>query len=287
MEMGRISYSQLSLYNECPMHWKLRYIDRVSIDKSSIHLVFGKAMHTTLQTYLETMYRESIKIADALNLYEILEEELVKEFKEAEESYKEKPCNLKDIKEFFNDGIFIIEWFKKHRADYFNKRNWELIGCEVPLNVELKNNIRFIGFIDVVLYHVPTNRYKIIDIKTSTRGWNKYQKKDKNKTSQLLLYKEFFAKQNNCVVENIEVEYFIAKRKLWENTDFPQKRIQLFVPASGVVSMNKVNKSLNHFIESAFDSSGEYVNKEKATPSKSACRWCEFNQTEYCSVGVK
>ena len=24
-----------------------------------------------------------------------------------------------------------------------------------------------------------------------------------------------------------------------------------------------------------------------ATPSKKACRWCEFNQTEYCSQGVR
>ena len=23
------------------------------------------------------------------------------------------------------------------------------------------------------------------------------------------------------------------------------------------------------------------------TPSEKACRWCEFNQTEYCKVGVK
>jgi hypothetical protein len=287
MEMGRISYSQLSLYNECPMHWKLRYVDKVSIDKSSIHLIFGSAMHTTLQMYLDTMYRESIKIADALDLSEILEEKLIKEFKEAEKKYGTKPCKFEDINEFFNDGIFIIDWFKKHRAEYFNKRNWKLIGCEVPLNVELKNNIRFIGFIDIIMHHVPTNRYKIIDIKTSTWGWNKYQKRDKNKTAQLLLYKQFFAKQNNCTVEDIDVEYFIVKRKLWENTDFPQKRVQIFVPSSGIVSMNKVNKSLHYFIESAFDAAGKHKGVGEPTPSKKACRWCEFNQTEYCTVGVK
>ena len=50
---------------------------------------------------------------------------------------------------------------------------------------------------DVVLKHIPTNRIKIIDIKTSSWGWNKYQKANKNKTSQLLLYKQFFSKQEN------------------------------------------------------------------------------------------
>ena len=31
-------------------------------------------------------------------------------------------------------------------------------------------------------------------------------------------------------MDKIEVEYFIVKRKLYENLDFPQKRVQKFVP---------------------------------------------------------
>ena len=136
--------------------------------------------------------------------------------------------------------------------------------------------------------HVPTNLIKIIDIKTSTMGWNKWMKKDENKTQQLLLYKQFYSKQYNHPIENIEVEYFIVKRKLYENLDFPQKRVQKFSPASGTVSMNKVAKRLDTFIDLAFDEEGEKTPKNiVATPSKKACRWCEFNQTEYCNQGVR
>ena len=118
-------------------------------------------------------------------------------------------------------------------------------------------------------------------------GWNKWMKKDENKTQQLLLYKQFYSKQYNHPVDKIEVEYFIVKRKLWENAMYPQKRVQKFSPASGTVSLNKVAKRLDVFLNEAFTDSGEHKNDMVATPSKIACRFCEFNQTEYCNVGVR
>ena len=52
--------------------------------------------------------------------------------------------------------------------------------------------------------------------------------------------------------------------------------------------MNKVAKKLNTFMTEAFNNVGEYTpDNLKPTPSKKACRFCEFNQTEYCSRGIK
>ena len=112
-------------------------------------------------------------------------------------------------------------------------------------------------------------------------------KADKNKTQQLLLYKKFYSEQYNHPMDKIDVEYFIVKRKLWENLDFPQKRVQKFVPAHGKPSVNKVINGLNLFLENAFDDKGNHkTDKIFALPSKKACRFCEFNQTEYCDKGV-
>ena len=111
-------------------------------------------------------------------------------------------------------------------------------------------------------------------------------KKDENKTQQLLLYKQFYSKQYNHPIDKIEVEYFIVKRKLWEKAMFPQKRVQKFSPASGTVSMNKVNKKLLNFIGEAFTEEGEQKDDMIATPSKKACKWCEFRKTEHCSEGM-
>jgi len=284
--MAHISYSQLSLYNECPKHWQLNYINKVSVFRPSIHLVFGSAMHTTLQTYLDTMYNSTIKNADSLDLPNILYESLGEEFLKSKAEHDKNPCTKSELKEFYQDGLNIIDFFKKHRNKYFSK-NWELLGCEIPLDVELKNGIRFIGYMDVVLRHIPTNRIKIIDIKTSSWGWNKYQKADKNKTSQLLLYKQFFSEQENYKLDNIDIEYFIVKRKLYPNADFPQKKIQTFAPAHGKVSMNRVTNSLHNFLNNGFDENSEFKVNQIATPSKSSCKWCEFNQTEYCDKGVR
>ena len=49
------------------------------------------------------------------------------------------------------------------------------------------------GDIDLVIRETIHNMYKIIDLKTSTKGWNKYQKSDPLKTSQLIIYKEYYS----------------------------------------------------------------------------------------------
>ena len=286
--MAKISYSQLSLYTNCPHQWKLRYIDKISQFESNIYLIFGTAMHETLQHYLDVMYNKTAKKADEINLPKFLQKALVEEFKKAEETDGKPPCTKEQLTEFFEDGLQILDFFKKKRGEYFSKKGWKLVGIEKPINVELKDNLRIVGFLDIVMYHEFTDTIKIIDIKTSTMGWNKWAKKDENKTAQLLLYKQFYSKQYNHPIEKIDIEYFIVKRKLWEKAMFPQKRVQKFVPASGTVSMNKVAKKLKAFIDDAFTETGEHNIKEyKKTPSKKACRFCEFNQTEYCSAGVK
>ena len=284
--MNRISYSQISMYGDCPLRWKLNYVDDLRIFESNIHLIFGTAMHEVLQTYLEVMYNDSIKNADLLPLEEMLKDKLIEQFKSREEEEGKAPCTKEDLQEFFQDGVDILDFFRKKRGDYFQKRQYELIGCEVPIEVMMKKDIKMVGYLDIVLKHIPTDTITIFDIKTSTRGWNKWMKADKNKTQQLLLYKQFYSKQYGVPIENIEVEYFIVKRKLWEEAMFPQKRVQKFSPASGTVSMNKVNKGLNLFLENAFDDKGEYKSDMVATPSKKACRFCEFKNTEYCSYGI-
>ena len=286
--MSKISYSQLSMFSECPLRWKLNYIDKLKVSEPSIHLLFGTAMHEVIQTWLEVIYHDSIKNANKLNLEQRLHDKMMEQFKLDKEAYGKDPCTLEQLREFFQDGVDILDFVKKKRADYFNKRGYKLIGCEVPIEVDLKKNIKMIGYLDIVILDEITNTLKIYDIKTSTQGWNKWQKKDENKTQQLLLYKQFYSKQYNHPIENIEVEYFIVKRKLWEKAMFPQKRVQKFSPASGTVSMNKVAKRLDTFLDLAFDDEGERISENIIpTPSKKSCRWCEFNKTEHCSVGVR
>jgi len=274
------------MYNECPFKWKLNYVDKLSIFESNIYLIFGTAMHEVLQTYLEVMYNDTIKSADMLDLEEMLRDKMIEQFKLRKEEEGKPPCTKEDINEFFKDGCDIIDFFKKKRGQYFSRRGYKLIGCEVPIEVDMEKNIKMVGYLDIVILDEITDRIKIYDIKTSTMGWNKWQKKDENKTQQLLLYKKFYSEQYDHPIDRIDVEYFIVKRKLWENLDFPQKRVQKFVPANGTPSINKVSRRLDIFLNEAFTEDGEKKDDMLPTPSKKACRWCEFKKTEYCSEGI-
>ena len=287
--MKKISYSQYNQWVSCPYKWKLNYIDKKSIWTDSIHTMFGTSMHEVLQTYLTIMYNDTAKMADALPLEKMLLTRMTRNYQQImKRNGGEEFCEQKDMEEFYSHGLIILEWFKKNRGKYFSKKGYELVGIEVPINYDLPNDIKFIGYMDVVIYDKVRDRYKIIDIKTSTMGWNKWQKADKTKTDQLLLYKYFYGAEKDISLDKIDVEYFIVKRKLYEGLDFPQRRVQTFSPASGKPSVNKVITNLNTFIDESFIN-GEYSTDHTyvKTPSKKNCKWCEFNQTEHCDSGVK
>ena len=288
--MNKISYSQYSMWAQCPHRWKTAYIDGNREFSDNIHTLFGTSMHEVIQAFLTVMYEDTAKAAEALPLEDMLRTRMKRNFESVlENNGGEMFCTEKDMVEFYMHGVEILKFIRKKRAQYFSKKGYELVGIEVPLEYDLPNNIKFIGYIDVVIKDTVRDVIKIYDIKTSTMGWNKWMKADKNKTDQLLLYKQFYSKQFNHPMDRIEVEYFIVKRKLYENLDFPQKRVQKFAPANGKPSINQVVKRLDEFMSESFKSDGEYNTEHiyRKEPSKKNCRYCDFNQTEFCDAGVK
>ena len=280
-----ISFSQLQMYTECPKKWSLQYKDGQKQFTSSIHTVFGTALHETLQKYLEVMYGESGAAADRLNTSEMLEENLRNEYKiQYKKNKNQHFLEPDELREFYEDGVEIIREFAKHKGKYFSKRGWYLVGCEVPIMLNPSPshpNLLFQGLLDVVMYHEATNKFLIIDIKTSKSGWSKYQKKDELKQFQLILYKKFFAEQYNIPIENIEVEFFIVKRKLYESEDFVIRRIQQYSPPSGKVKLNKATKTLEKFISEAFNRDGYKEVDHQPTPNNN-CNFCPFHKTHHC-----
>jgi hypothetical protein len=75
-----------------------------------------------------------------------------------------------------------------------------------------------------------------------------------------------------------------------EQSDFVQKRVQEFIPASGPIKTKKAVNKMEEFINECFEPAGEI--KERVyprTPSASACKWCPFyEQPRYCEhAGAK
>lgn len=278
MAKKTISYSQYSLYANCPRRWKLDYLEGLRKYEQNINTLFGSAFHHTTQEYVRHLLTDSAKAADQMDLHGLLRDTLFKEYQQA----LSKNGNVhfstpQELSEFYNDGVAILNYFKRHRVQFFNTKHHELVGIEEPLNVELVNNLTFTGFIDIIIKDTRDNTYTIYDIKTSTNGWNKYQKADQSKTAQLILYKEFYAKQFNVDPDHIRVEYIIVRRKINEDAEFVMKRIQTFSPASGKPTRNKVGKSLMEFIQNCFTEEGEYnPNGHYPAIESSVCNYCPY-----------
>jgi hypothetical protein len=251
------------MYQKCPKQWDLAYIQGLRTFSQSIHTLFGTAFHETLQTYLTIMLEET----------------------------GEHFSTKFELMEFYNDGVAILDWIKKNRVRYFSAKNDELVGIEVEIyHPVLPENekVLMLGYLDVVLRDKRTDRVRIRDIKTSTMGWNKYQKADKIKASQLVLYKEYFAKQYGFDVDKIDILYFIVKRKLIEGAMFPQRRVQEFIPASGKPTRNKLVRSIEEWIGTCFDKDGNYNTNRQypaiAGKNNKNCKYCEFaDKDDLCS----
>lgn len=281
-----ISWSQLRMFYTCPRSYKLKYIDKKSENPINIHLIFGTAIHTVLQKYLEVAYENTIKEANELDLDQMLLEEMRNDFK----LRKDKGDNLEvtklEMKEFLMDGVEILKYFKNHRKEYFPSKNHKLLGIETQLHHKLKEDVSgdkglyFLGYIDILIYDESLHKVKVIDIKTSTKGWKDYKKKDKNTTYQLVAYKKFLSEKFNIKIDTIEPSFIIFKRKINKELMYPPKRIQEFIPSHGTVSLKKVDEKVNKFVKYVFDE-----NLERRTdvpyPAVSGfrqynCTFCEF-----------
>jgi hypothetical protein len=280
-----VSYSQYSTWQNCPLQWKLQYIDKLKGERS-IELIFGNAMHETIQAWLKILYEEKdtpIR-AKTFDMHEFYKEALKTAAKEELLSGEKQLTTKDELIEYYVDGCKILDHMRQYAGDWFQKP-FELKGVELPLEIELENNLKFTGYIDVVLWHKSAKTLYIYDFKTSRWGWT-HQKKDPKKTDQLLLYKKFYSQKYGIPQENIKVEFIILKRKINEHAEFKVKHVVGFEPSHGSISMKRTTERFDNFINTAFNPDGSYnLTTVHPTPSESACKYCAFNNDDSkCSV---
>lgn len=278
----KVSFSQYSMWLKCPFQWKLNYMDNLRKTDFNLSIFFGTAMHHAVQTYLETLYTKGIESADELDVIQLFIEKLHSELEKEKDKFTASP---EEVNSFIEDGKNIIKTLLStgNRTRYFPASKYEFIGVEVPLDMEILNNVNFIAFLDLVLKDKTTGKYKIYDFKTSAVGWNNYMKEDESKYSQILLYKAFYSKKYNVNLEDIEVEFFILKRNLYENVSFPQSRIQTFTPTNTKKAIAESLTGFIKFVEECFTSEGEF-NMNASYPKipgkgKKNCKYCAHYKT--------
>jgi hypothetical protein len=280
-----VSYSQYSIYKTCPHQWYLTYIEHKLPPFASIHTTFGTSFHETLQHYITVMYNESKTAANRIDLEEYFKTRFSENYTNDYKNIGKHFSSPKEMSEFYEDAVAILSWVKKHTAKIFTTKNVRLLGIELPLLVKIANNLYYKAFIDFITYDEDTNKIHIYDIKTSTRGWSDNEKKKEIKLHQVILYKEYFAKQYDTDVENIEVEFIIVKRKIYEKAEYPPPRVQMFAPASGKTKRKQALESFQEFIKNCFDELGKHQIKSYIkNVGKSSCKWCPYRENkELCN----
>jgi len=102
-----ISYSQMSIFRGCPHRWKLQYKDKIKRFTSSIHTVFGTAIHEAMQHYLDVAYEKSFAAADReIDIQEYFQEAYIGEYqKQYKSNNSEHFSDAVEMREFFEDGV--------------------------------------------------------------------------------------------------------------------------------------------------------------------------------------
>lgn len=276
----RVSYSQFSNWFKCRHRWYLDHVKGLREFEDSVSTCFGTAMHEVIQLYIETLYKKSAKEADTHDLNKIFLDAFDRELA-GKEKGKVVEITPEVHKEYVEDGANIITSFTNmtNRIKHFPSNKYEFISAEDEIIMPIKQNVEFVCYIDLVLKEKSTGRYKIIDIKTSTSGWNHYQRDDESKVAQILLYKAFYSRKYNINIDMIDVEFFILRRKLWENYNFPQSRIQTFIPKNNQPAVARALNYFAEFVTECFTPEGKAIQTpeiylKNPGKAKKNCKYC-------------
>jgi len=145
--MRPLSYTQISLYQSCPLCYRLRYIDRLQ-PKDKGHLSFGSTMHACAEYFFKVKVPPPPSRDELLQFYQ--QNWLPKGYKSAEEEARYKAYGLEILTRFW----------EIHRPDF-----------RIPVAVEKMfyidiDGIKLKGYIDRV-DKLDSGELSIVDYKTN------------------------------------------------------------------------------------------------------------------------
>lgn len=263
-KIQRFSYSKLSTFIQCPMKYKLKYVDGNFEASEAIHLDIGNLLHKVL----EIKYRNIIENKE--NNYEELLEIIQNGI--AEETEKDKGkyiIGIEKIKEKFGEDRFIEIDSKSNLSyedklqvfyDYLEKDDigfWKPFVVEQPFEFNYEGKAILNGFIDRIDIN-ENGDLRVVDYKSSNKVFD-----DKDLTTPLQMFIYALACENLFGKRPIEYQYDMillgAKQNACTKGYFNR-------------GLKKLNKTLDDIRE--YEESGNY--KPKPTP---LCHWCEFSET--------
>jgi len=193
-----ISFSEFSLYNQCGHRHLIEKHLGIEPQPPSIHLFFGNAVHEAIEVTL----KENLSLDDRISFFKTTFRKYMMD-------------NMKESPDFFETDNFLDQGENILRILDLEeiKNEYDVVSIEEPLYEQMYKGFYFKGFLDLVLQHKKTKRYKVDDWKTSGQAWDvDRKKKDVIFTYQMPLYKFFWARKHNIPLDQIDCEYIVLNR---------------------------------------------------------------------------
>ncbi len=234
------SHSKLSTFEQCPLKFKFRYIDKIKPEiEKTIEVHLGTAVHDTLE-WLYNLIKEGNKVPTIDELITTYSVKWQDEFSN-EIVIVKKEMSAKD---YFNKGVqFLLDYYVKHQP--FKDGT---IECEKRIVIELDENTKIQGYIDRLVKNIESGKFEIHDYKTAkTLPTQKKMDEDRQLALYSIAIKEMFGENEEVTLiwhylahnvkitshrtdeqlKNLKQETIDLIRKIESTTVFPYNKMIL------------------------------------------------------------
>lgn len=247
------SHSKLSTFEQCPLKFRFRYIDKLKPEiEQTIEGFLGKKIHETLEwVYNQVRERRLFELDEIIEYYaQSWKRDYNPEIRIVKNSF--------DTEHYFNKGIrFLVDYFLKNSPF---KDNTIAIEKKVIIDLDYERKYKLIGYIDRLVHHKDTDIFEIHDYKTSS-SLKTQEQLDQDR--QLALYsiaiRDYF--------ENVSDVHLV-----WHFLDFNEK----LTSKRTLEQLENLKREIIELINK-IESTTDFPPKESGL-----CNWCEFRI--YCPL---
>lgn len=264
-DLPRFSYSSLNTFTQCPMRYKLRYIENNKDQSDALHLELGSILHKAL----EIKYRNVIggKLINYNELIHIIENGI------AEDTEKDKGNflnGLNQLREKYGNELFEevdsksglsyndkLETFFEYIKSDVDTDEWKPIAVEQPFEFIFEDKVIFHGFIDRIDQN-KNGDLRVVDYKSSNKL---FSDKDLTTPLQMVIYALACKELYNKIPIEYQYDMILLGGKQYACSKGFLER--------GIKKIRKILEEIEWC---------SAVNDWIPKPSP-LCHWCEFSET--------
>lgn len=239
------SHSRLSTFEQCPLKFKLKYIDKLKPEiERSIEAHLGGVVHEVLEwLYTEVKNKKLPSLDHIIKIYaEKWQETFTPEILIVKQN--------KTIQDYFNKGVqFLIDYYTKNKP--FDDNTLE---TEKKIEITLDDSTKLIGFIDRLVHNLETQEYEVHDYKTANSMPLKEQiENDRQLALYSIAIKEIFGQDKEV-------------KLVWHYLAHNQK-----------ITSTRTQEQLTQLKEDTLELIKKIESTKEFPANKSIlCNWCEY-----------